>query len=84
MGRIINMSDYIKEVNTAKREMETNPNGSIVYTKTCSDAEFASLSINNVRLRGTIRLKFLLGEMDINTSTFGVFNLMHMHESING
>lgn len=24
MGRIINMSDYIKEVNTAKREMETN------------------------------------------------------------
>ena len=26
MGRIINMSDYIKEVNTVKREMETNPN----------------------------------------------------------
>ena len=26
MGRIINMSDYIKEVNTAKREMETNLN----------------------------------------------------------
>ena len=26
MGRIINMSDYIKEINTAKREMETNPN----------------------------------------------------------
>lgn len=26
MGRIINMSDYIKEVNTAKREIETNPN----------------------------------------------------------
>lgn len=26
MGRIINMSDYIKEVNTAKREMETNAN----------------------------------------------------------
>lgn len=26
MGRIINMSDYIKEVNIAKREMETNPN----------------------------------------------------------
>lgn len=26
MGRIINMSDYIKEVNTAKREMETNTN----------------------------------------------------------
>lgn len=25
MGRIINMSDYIKEVNTAKKEMETNP-----------------------------------------------------------
>ena len=29
MGRIINMSDYIKEVNTAKREMETNPNAEI-------------------------------------------------------
>lgn len=29
MGRIINMSDYIKEVNTAKREMETNPNTEI-------------------------------------------------------
>ena len=29
MGRIINMSDYIKEVNTAKREMETNPNAGI-------------------------------------------------------
>lgn len=26
MGRIINMSDYIKEVNTAKKEMETNSN----------------------------------------------------------
>lgn len=24
MGHIINMSNYIKEVNTAKREMETN------------------------------------------------------------
>ena len=24
MGRIINMSGYIKEVNTAKKEMETN------------------------------------------------------------
>ena len=29
MGRIINMSDYIKEVNTAKREMETNLNTEI-------------------------------------------------------
>ena len=29
MGRIINMSDYIKEVNTAKREMETNPNAKV-------------------------------------------------------
>ena len=29
MGRIINMSDYIKEVNTAKMEMETNPNAEI-------------------------------------------------------
>lgn len=29
MGRIINMSDYIKEVNTAKREMETNSNAEV-------------------------------------------------------
>lgn len=29
MSRIINMSDYIKEVNTAKREMETNPNAEV-------------------------------------------------------
>lgn len=29
MGRIINMSDYIKEVNTVKREMETNPNAEV-------------------------------------------------------
>lgn len=29
MGRIINMSDYIKEVNTAKRKMETNPDTEI-------------------------------------------------------
>lgn len=29
MGRIINMSDYIKEVNTAKIEMETNPNAEV-------------------------------------------------------
>ena len=29
MGRIINMSDYIKEVNTAKREMETNPKAEV-------------------------------------------------------
>lgn len=29
MGRIINMSDYIKEVNTAKREMKTNLNAEI-------------------------------------------------------
>ena len=29
MGRIINMSDYIKEVNTAKREMETNTSAEV-------------------------------------------------------
>lgn len=29
MGRIINISDYIKEVNTAKREMETNSNAEV-------------------------------------------------------
>ena len=29
MGRIINMSDYIKEVNTVKRGMETNLNAEV-------------------------------------------------------
>lgn len=29
MGRIINMSDYIKEINIAKREMETNTNAEV-------------------------------------------------------
>lgn len=71
-------------LNDGSWKMETNPNDSIIYTKTCSDEEIASLSVNNVRLTGTVRLKFLLGKMDINTSTFGVFNLMHINESING
>lgn len=29
MSRIINMFDYIKEVNTVRREMETNPNAEV-------------------------------------------------------
>ena len=29
MGRILNMSDYVKEVNTAKREMETNTSAEV-------------------------------------------------------
>lgn len=69
-------------LNDGSWEMQINSND-ITFTKTCSDEEFAYLSVNNVRLTGTVRLNSFLGEMDINTSTFGVFNLMHMHELIN-
>lgn len=67
-------------LNDGSWETQTNSDGSIVYTKTCSEEESASLSVNNVRLTGTLSF----GEgIDINTSTFGVFNLMHIYESIN-
>lgn len=35
--------------------MQENSDG-IVYTKTCSDEESASLLVNNVRLAGTVQL----------------------------
>ena len=59
--------------------MQEDPDG-ILFTKTCSDAEIASLSVNNVRLAGILSVE---EGIDINTSTFGVFNLMHIYESIN-
>ena len=60
--------------------MQENSDGSMVFTKTCSDEEIAYLSVNNLRLTGT----FSLGEgIDINTSTLGVFNPIHIYESIN-
>lgn len=65
-------------LNDGSWKMETNPNGT-TFTKTCSDEEIASLSVNNVRLTGTVSL----GELNINTSTLGVFNLMHIREQIN-
>lgn len=65
-------------LNDGSWKMETNPDGT-TFTKTCSDEEIASLSVNNVRLTGTVSL----GELNINTSTLGVFNLMHIHEQIN-
>ena len=60
--------------------MEENSDG-ITYTKTCSDEEIASLSVNNVRLTGTVRLPGT--SLSINTSTLGIFNLMHMDEVAN-
>ena len=62
-------------LNDGSWKMETNPDGT-AFTKTCSEEEIASLSVNNVRLAGTVQF---LGT-DINTSTFGVFDLMHVHE----
>ena len=66
-------------LNDGSWEIQTNSDGSIVYTKTCSAEEIASLSVNNVRLTGT----FSLESLDINTSTLGVFNLMHITEQLN-
>ena len=58
--------------------MQENSDG-LTYTKTCSDEEIASLSVNNVRLTGT----FTLQGMTIDVSTFGVFDLLHIGESLN-
>lgn len=65
-------------LNDGSWKIETNPDGT-TFTKTCSAEEIASLSVNNVRLTGTVSLE----NLDINTSTFGVFNLMHIHEQLN-
>ena len=79
MGR--SETDAIElNLNDGSWEMEENSDGSITFTKTCSEEEIASLSVNNVRLTGTLSL----GEgIDINTSTFGVFDLLHLNEQIN-
>lgn len=69
-------------LNDGSWETQTNSDG-IILTKTCSDEEIASLSVNNVRLTGTVRLRSSLGEADINTSTLGIFNLIHINESFN-
>ena len=65
-------------LNDGSWEIQTNSDGT-TFTKTCSAEEIASLSVNNVRLTGTVQF---LGT-DINTSTFGVFDLMHVHEQLN-
>lgn len=67
-------------LNDGSWEIQTNSDG-IIYTKTCSDEEIASLSVNNVRLTGTFQLEGT--DMNINTSTFGVFDLLHIDEQIN-
>ena len=58
--------------------MQENSDG-IAYIKTCSEEEIASLSVNNVRLTGA----FTFEGLNINVSTFGVFNLMHINEQLN-
>lgn len=65
-------------LNDGSWEIQTNSDGT-TFTKTCSAEEIASLSVNNVRLTGTVQL----GKTNIDTSTLGVFNLMHIGESIN-
>lgn len=67
-------------LNDESWEMQKDSDGSIVYTKTCSDEEIAYLSVNNVRLTGALSLG---DNISIDTSTFGVFNLMHLNEQIN-
>ena len=58
--------------------MQENSDG-IIFIKTCSEEEIASLSVNNVRLTGTVRL----WGTDVDTSTFGIFDLMHVREFVN-
>lgn len=65
-------------LNDGSWEMQENSDG-IVYTKTCSDEESASLLVNNVRLVGTVQL----WGMDIDISTFGIFDSMHVNEFLN-
>lgn len=65
-------------LNDGSWEMQEVPNG-ITFIKICSKEEIASLSVNNVRLAGTVQLE----DINIDTSTFGVFNLMHLDKQIN-
>lgn len=65
-------------LNDGSWKIQTNSDGT-TFTKNCSNEEIASLSVNNVRLAGTVQFR----GTDINTSTFGVFDLMHVHEQLN-
>ena len=65
-------------LNDGSWETQESSDG-IVFTKTCSEEEIASLSVNNVRLTGI----FSFEGLNINVSTFGVFNLMHISEQLN-
>ena len=65
-------------LNDGSWEMQEDSDG-IKFVKTCSEEEIASLSVNNVRLAGTVQLK----KANIDTSTLGVFNLMHIGELSN-
>ena len=65
-------------LNDGSWEMQENSDG-IIFIKTCSEEEIASLSVNNVRLTGTVRL----WGTDVDTSTFGIFDLMHVREFVN-
>lgn len=77
MGR--SETDVIElNLNDGSWETEEKSDG-ISFIKTCSEEEIASLSVNNVRLTGT----FTLQGMTIDTSTFGVFDLLHMSELFN-
>ena len=80
MGR--GETDVIElNLNDGSWETQEKSDG-IIFTKTCSEEEIASLSVNNVRLTGTFRLPGV--PSDINTSTFGIFNLLHLNEELNG
>lgn len=65
-------------LNDGSWEITTNSDGT-VFTKICSDEENASFSVNNVRLAGTVQL----WGTGIDTSTFGIFDLMHVSEFLN-
>lgn len=65
-------------LNDGSWEIQTSSDGTTL-TKTCSAEEIASLSVNNVRLAGTVQFR----GTDVNTSTFGVFDLMHVNEQLN-
>ena len=77
MGRIINMSDYIKEVNTAKREMETNPNAEVDEGLFEEDEDVEILTMGELSdideyLRNIIEARIRWGDIQqrvLNTST---------------
>lgn len=65
-------------LNDGSWKIQTNSDGTTL-TKTCSAEEIASLSVNNVRLAGTVQFR----GTGVDTSTFGVFDLMHVNEQLN-